>query len=79
MNTIFKVFGLTGVGIKPKSFVSVADVLSTQPLTGYCNIFSVMFRKDLLLHSITGYFPSCVLPVVSNSILWFVEPGNRFS
>ena len=57
VNTIFKVFGLTGVGVEPKSTVSVADVLSTRPLTGYCNIFSVMFRKDLLLRNIYWLLP----------------------
>ena len=34
MNTNFLVFGLTRLGIKPESTISVADALSTRPLIG---------------------------------------------
>ena len=36
---MFIVFGLTRLGIKPESTVSVADALSTRPLIGSCIFF----------------------------------------
>ena len=35
----FTVFGLTRLGIEPKSTVSVADALSTRPLIGKCSFW----------------------------------------
>ena len=46
VNTIFIVFGLTQPGIEAKSFVWVADALSTRPLIGLI-FFSFSFLYEM--------------------------------
>ena len=51
MRTNFKVIGLTGFGMKPKSAAPEADAFTTRPF----ELFAVLVMYIILYHSLVEY------------------------